>query len=359
MQQNFNELYATITNIKPSMIDAPNFSQALFDEEKQRPQNNYRCSLIDIPEFMDQSTFFNCFKNQDEFVLPELMRRQRASIINFSNNSLFNLEGLQRTTNNPASKPENPNQTSSIVDLEGGLVLRNLWNSRRNIFDQENTSDFLGGYQTQSLRPVLQLNPGTPGVQQAAPQPLAPAQTNKIQQPKVFIGPPKPNLQSEHKHPQQSTPTAKKEKVACHCKKSKCLRLYCECFAKGLICGVDCACNDCHNIEDLKDLRELVVQETLEKNPFAFKSKYKKLRENQQLLHSRGCNCSKTGCIKKYCECYNAGTGCSRLCKCSNCQNENIELEDSEVKIYYDRVLRKRSKKSVLSGCFEAKKIKK
>lgn len=44
-------------------------------------------------------------------------------------------------------------------------------------------------------------------------------------------------------------------KPTCNCKKSKCLKLYCECFAKGLICGIDCNCSDCHNIESLEELR--------------------------------------------------------------------------------------------------------
>lgn len=35
---------------------------------------------------------------------------------------------------------------------------------------------------------------------------------------------------------------SKKKLAECNCKKSKCLKLYCECFAKGLICGVDCNC---------------------------------------------------------------------------------------------------------------------
>ena len=144
----------------------------------------------------------------------------------------------------------------------------------------------------------------------------------------------------------------KKQLVECKCKKSKCLKLYCECFAKGLICGVDCNCTGCHNVEELDELRQLVIKETLEKNPFAFKSKYKKINKENSFLHSRGCNCSKTGCVKKYCECYNAGTGCSRLCRCSNCLNEKIEIKDEEVKLYYDRVLRKRSKKSILNECF-------
>ena len=39
------------------------------------------------------------------------------------------------------------------------------------------------------------------------------------------------------------------EEKSCHCLKSRCLKLYCDCFARGAYCA-GCACADCHNCEE-------------------------------------------------------------------------------------------------------------
>ena len=152
-----------------------------------------------------------------------------------------------------------------------------------------------------------------------------------------------------------SNKKTKKEDSCCKCAKSMCLKLYCQCFAAGRICKNDCSCNNCHNLPQYKELINLVILDTKEKNPEAFNSKYKKREEGEkQIVHSRGCNC-KTGCVKKYCECLKAGTGCSALCKCSNCENDKILINQEEVPNLFVKVLRKRKRRNVLGEFIKSK----
>lgn len=153
----------------------------------------------------------------------------------------------------------------------------------------------------------------------------------------------------EKKPARRKRRTNKENNQGCSCKKTKCLKLYCECFSAGGFCGAKCGCTDCHNVEELQDLRDLIVQETREKNPLAFKSKYKEISDVSQKLHTRGCNCKKTGCQKNYCECYTAGIGCSPLCKCNDCKNEYPSpLPVEDVLAHKEKVLRKRKKPNYL-----------
>lgn len=107
--------------------------------------------------------------------------------------------------------------------------------------------------------------------------------------------------------------------VGCNCKKSKCLRLHCVCFAELRECGFGCKCLECKNTGDYKEIRDFVIEKTKEINPLAFKPKIKNYKGIN--VNSRGCNCSKNHCLKRYCECFKSGSGCTKLCLCVGCKN--------------------------------------
>ncbi len=64
----------------------------------------------------------------------------------------------------------------------------------------------------------------------------------------------------------------------CTCKKSKCLKLYCQCFAQSALCVPDkCKCSNCNNFDDVKNVKEIKKSRSivLYRNPRAFEYKFK------------------------------------------------------------------------------------
>lgn len=104
----------------------------------------------------------------------------------------------------------------------------------------------------------------------------------------------------------------KGENNPCGCSRTKCLKLYCECFRNNKFC-VDCKCRNCKNKPEHSELRERARFITIERNPAAF-------RQNISETY-KVCHCKRSGCQKKYCECFEAGKSCSASCKCEGCKN--------------------------------------
>ncbi|TVU02242.1 hypothetical protein EJB05_52267 [Eragrostis curvula] len=102
----------------------------------------------------------------------------------------------------------------------------------------------------------------------------------------------------------------------CNCKKSKCLKLYCACFAAKVYCSELCSCQGCLNNHAHEEVVSCTRRQTESRNPLAFAPNVirtcgfdQEFGDNSNKTpasarHKRGCNCKKSYCLKKYCECF-------------------------------------------------------
>ena len=106
----------------------------------------------------------------------------------------------------------------------------------------------------------------------------------------------------------------------CNCRLSKCIKMYCECFAAGVHCGPSCRCSNCENGHDNEPTLAKIRQGIRKRNPMAFEIKIRHTAVGAR-RHTQGCRCTKSKCLKRYCECFREGMPCSKECQCVDCHN--------------------------------------
>jgi len=108
-------------------------------------------------------------------------------------------------------------------------------------------------------------------------------------------------------------PECLETQLTCSCKKSRCLKLYCPCFAANVHCN-GCGCTGCENDASNAEFIQKEQRRKVKRRKFAFQPKVISVTQ-------AGCACKKSGCTKKYCECFQNAISCGDHCRCQGCQN--------------------------------------
>eukprot|EP01017_Pseudomicrothorax_dubius_P049420 TRINITY_DN918_c0_g1_i1.p1 TRINITY_DN918_c0_g1~~TRINITY_DN918_c0_g1_i1.p1 ORF type:complete len:428 (-),score=73.86 TRINITY_DN918_c0_g1_i1:136-1419(-) len=129
-------------------------------------------------------------------------------------------------------------------------------------------------------------------------------------------------------------------KGSCKCKKSRCLKLYCECFANQKFCE-ECECIDCGNVKE----NEVQRAETfaVKRQKIMETEAAKRKREMRMDKLERGLNLTKEEnvdsrgrklvSLRKQCECFQAGAEGSRSCRC---QKDDEDLKEFRMNPFWE-----------------------
>jgi hypothetical protein len=128
---------------------------------------------------------------------------------------------------------------------------------------------------------------------------------------------------------------------SCNCKKSRCLKQYCDCFREHQLCTESCRCSGCLNTSI--DRCELGMRAAAGLSmPWApadlpqalhtptnfadaqLAQALERANSGSPLLRprmERVCKCKRSRCLKRYCECYQNDQQCTQKCSCTDCGN--------------------------------------
>ena len=134
-------------------------------------------------------------------------------------------------------------------------------------------------------------------------------------------------------------------KIHCTCKKTKCIKKYCECYSNGVFC-YNCKCENCENKpfymdNNIKNSNNINIninkkeEEEINENKNTKQSIDNNMDNNDNNIKKLIiCTCSKSGCNKNYCECFKAKVKCNNKCRCIKCLNkpeDSIQLDETKM----------------------------
>ena len=110
--------------------------------------------------------------------------------------------------------------------------------------------------------------------------------------------------------------------MVCTCTRTQCQKKYCACFSARNYCQ-GCDCKGCLNVPKASNSINIREDDKIYNS-----QKEKEISVQANLIQENKpqaivCNCTKSKCMKKYCECYKMNIVCGNLCRCVDCGNKN------------------------------------
>ena len=145
------------------------------------------------------------------------------------------------------------------------------------------------------------------------------------------VSPPEKHTKTDsEKQNQQSTSEVQNDdnipdnlEVTCQCKRSECIKRYCECFSLNGFCNKNCKCINCKNVRNNSERRD-AIESVKKRGRIRFQKVIVTTSPSSMKVnthHATGCKCKRSRCEAKYCECFRNGVACSSKCSCENCLN--------------------------------------
>ena len=140
-------------------------------------------------------------------------------------------------------------------------------------------------------------------------------------------------IEKKMKNEKVRAPVLKAQRYPCSCKKSNCKKEYCLCFKNKVDCTNRCSCCECLN-HGKKDTEVRFDRSEMLSTPTAItqlgnfnKTSNAQVGSNlstrmELRTFSKGCNCKKSNCQKKYCDCFSNNKKCTIHCNCDCCYNK-------------------------------------